>query len=132
MAAMYLPGYGRLYRNWHRRRPAVILNMGPYFSNSIPEAGFSDNLWCEPSPFNPPCEYGLAMAHAGNYGWLSTANGVWRTSLADASLDITADVLEVKYESLPKEGRLQVTLRNDDGKYQSPSTGNLALLNSGS
>ncbi len=104
----------------------------PFFSYSIPEAGFSDNLWCEPSPFNLACEYGLAMAHAGNYGWLSTANGVWRTSLADASLDITADVLEVKYETLPKEGRLQVTLMNDDGKYQSPGTGNLALLNSGS
>jgi hypothetical protein len=104
----------------------------PFFSYSIPETGFSDNLWCEPSPFNLACEYGLAMAHAGSYGWLSTANGVWRTSLAETSLDITADVLEVKYETLPEEGRLLVTLRNDDGKYQSPGAGSLSILNTGS
>jgi hypothetical protein len=104
----------------------------PFFLNSIADARFSDNLWCEPSPFNLLSEYGLAMAHAGNSVWLSTANGVWRTNLTETSLDITADILEIKYETTPREGRLQVTLRNDDGKYQSPGAGNLALLNIGS
>jgi hypothetical protein len=104
----------------------------PFFSNSIAEARFSDNLWCESLPFNLSCQYGLAMAHAGNYGWLSTTNGVWRANPTAASLDITADILEVKYETTPREGRLQVTLKNDDGKYQSPGTGNLTLLNIGS
>ena len=104
----------------------------PFFSSSIPETEFSDNLWGEPSPFNLACEYGLAMVHSGGYGWLSTANGVWRTSLAEASLDITADILEVKYETLPKEGRLLVTLRNDEGNYQSPGAGSLSILNTGS
>jgi hypothetical protein len=103
-----------------------------FFLNSIPETVFSDSLWCEPSTFNLSCEYGLAMTHSGGYGWLSTANGVWRTSLAETNLDISDDILEVKYETLPNEGRLLVTLRNNDGKYQSPGAGNPAVLNIGS
>ena len=103
-----------------------------FFLNSIPETVFSDSLWCEPSTFNLSCEYGLAMTHSGGYGWLSTANGVWRTSLAETNLDISDDILEVKYETLPKEGRLLVTLRNNDGKCQSPGAGNPAVLNIGS
>ena len=90
----------------------------PFFLYSIPETAFSDGLWCEPFAFNVSGEYGLAMAHAGGYGWLSTATGVWRSTLAEANLDITNDIVEVKYETLPREGRLVVTLRNDDGKYQ--------------
>jgi len=43
-------------------------------------------------PFNLSCEYGLAMTHSGGYGWLSTANGVWRTSLAETILDISDDI----------------------------------------
>ena len=104
----------------------------PFWTNSVLDSGFIDNLWREPVPFNLSSQYGLAIAHSGNYGWLSTANGVWRSSLAEASLDITADVLSVKYESLPKDGRLMIELRNDDGRYQSPGEGNLAILKPGS
>jgi hypothetical protein len=104
----------------------------PFFLYSIPETAFSDGLWCEPSAFSVDCEYGLAMAHAGGYGWLSTANGVWRTCLNEANLDIANDILDVKYETLPREGRLLVTLRNDDGKYQSPGAENMTMLNIGS
>jgi len=103
-----------------------------FYLNSIPETVFSDSLWCEPSTFNLSCEYGLAMTHSGGYCWLSTANGVWRTSLAETNLDISDDIIEVKYETLPNEGRLLVTLRNNDGKCQSPGAGNPAVLNIGS
>ncbi len=104
----------------------------PFFLYSIPETAFSDGLWCEPSAFSVACEYGLAMAHAGGYVWLSAANGVWRSGPSELNLDITNDIIEVKYETLPREGRLLVTLRNDDGKYQSPGAGNLTALNIGS
>jgi hypothetical protein len=104
----------------------------PFFLYSIPETAFSEGLWCEPSAFSVSCEYGLAMAYAGDYGWLSAANGVWRASLVEATLDITNDILDVKYETSPRESRLLVTVRNDDGKYQSPGAGNLTVLNIGS
>jgi hypothetical protein len=104
----------------------------PFGTYSVPDTVFTESLWHEPESFNLSCEYGLATAHSGNYGWLSTANGVWRTSLAEASLDITSDILSVKYEILPKEGRLLVDLRNDDSKYQSPGEGNLEVLKIGS
>ena len=86
----------------------------PFWTHSIPDTRFTDNLWHEPVPFNLSREYGLAIAHSGNYCWLSNAGGVWRSSLAEASLDVAADILSVKYETLPKEGRLVIDLRNDD------------------
>ena len=104
----------------------------PFWTHLIPDTGYADNLWREPVPFNLPCEYGLAIAHSGNYGWMSNANSVWRSSLVEESLDVTPDVLSVKYETLPKDGRLLIELRNDDGRYRSPGEGNLAELKSGS
>ena len=104
----------------------------PFWTHSIPDAGFVDNLWREPVPFNLSCEYSVAIAHSGNYAWLSTPNGVWRGNLAETSLDITVDVISAKYETLPRSGRLDIDLRNDDGRYQSPGEGNLAMLKIGS
>ena len=103
----------------------------PFWTYSIPDTSFNDNLWHEPAPFNLSSEYGLAMAHYGNCCWLSNANGVWRTSLVEANLDVVPDILSVKCETLPKEGRLLIDLRNDDGRYQSPGVGNLAVLKIG-
>ena len=104
----------------------------PFWTHSIPDAGFIDNLWREPVPFNLSCEYGIAISPSGNYAWLSTASDVWRGNLAESSLDITADVISAKYETLPRVGRLGIDLKNDDGRYQSPGEGNLAILKMGS
>ena len=104
----------------------------PFWTNSVLDSGFVDNSWREPVPFNLSNQYGLSIAHFGNYCWLSTANGVWRSGLAEASLDVTSDVLSVKQESLPKGGCLAIEVRNDDGRYQSPGEGNLAILKPGS
>jgi hypothetical protein len=104
----------------------------PFWTHSIPGTSFIDNLWREPVPFNLSCEYGVAIAHSGNYGWLSTANGVWRAALTVASLDIAADVLSIKYETSSQEGRCIIDLRNDDARFKSPGEGNLATLKIGS
>jgi hypothetical protein len=104
----------------------------PFYTNTVPDSGFTDSFWREPVPFNLSSQYGVSIAHSGNYGWLSTANGVWRSSLIEASLDITSDVLSVKHESLSKDGRLVIELRNDDGRYQSPGEDTLAILKPGS
>jgi len=40
----------------------------PYRSHTVAESEFPDNLWCEPVPFNLSSQYGLAMAHHGEYG----------------------------------------------------------------
>ena len=104
----------------------------PFWTNSVLDSGFTDNVWLEPVPFNLSSQYGLAIAHFGNYCWLSTANGVWRSSLAEVSLDVTSDLLSVKQESLPGDGRLTIELRNDDGRYQSPGEDALAILKPGS
>ncbi len=91
----------------------------PFWSHSVSGASFLDNLWHEPVPFNHSSEYGLAIAHHGDYGWLATPYGVWRAKLTGESIDLTADVLSLRQESGRSQGRLAVELRNDDGGYVS-------------
>jgi len=106
----------------------------PFWSHSIPDTAFSSSLWREPVPFNLSSEYGLAIAHFGDYCWLSSPAGVWRAPLTTQSLDLTTDILSVRQESGASgqsQGKLTVELRNDDGQYASPGTGSLAVLDIG-
>ncbi len=91
----------------------------PFWSHSIPDTAFLNSLWREPVPFNLSSEYGLAIAHFGDYCWLSSPAGVWRASLTTQSLDLTADILSVRQETGQSQGELTVELRNDDGRYTS-------------
>jgi len=91
----------------------------PFWSHSVPSTSFIDNLWHEPVPFNLSSEYGLAIAHYGDYCWLSNPGGVWQAKLTEESLDLTADVLALRQELTESQGRLVIELRNDDGGYAS-------------
>ncbi len=91
----------------------------PFWSHSVADTGFVDNLWREPVPFDLSSDYGLAIAHYGDYCWLSAPNGVWRAPLASQNLDLTGDVLSLKQETRAKDGKLTVELRNDDGRFSS-------------
>lgn len=102
----------------------------PFWSHSVGE-GFLNANWREPVPFNLNSEYGLAMAHHGDYCWLARPDGVWRATLIAQSLDLTGDVISVRLETVPKSGRLVVELRNDDGRYASPGQGGLSVLDIG-
>jgi hypothetical protein len=103
----------------------------PFWSHSIPDTGFIDNLWREPVPFNLSSEYGLAIVHHGDYAWLSNNFGVWTAGLAVESLDLTADVTGLKCDNGLNSGRLTVELRNDDGRYAAPGEGDLSVLDIG-
>ncbi len=103
----------------------------PCWSYTAPDATFLDGLWYEPVPFNLSSQYGLSMAHHGDYCWLSSPGGVWRASLTIQSLDLTADVLSLRQELTATDGSLIVELRNDDGRYASPGEGNLTVLDIG-
>jgi hypothetical protein len=103
----------------------------PFWSHTALGTKFIDGLWREPVPFNLSSEYGLAMAHHGNYGWLSSPSGVWRAGLSIQSLDLTGDVMAIRQEVGEMVGRLTVELRNDDGRYALPGQGNLAVLAAG-
>ena len=89
----------------------------PFWSHSVIGAEFQENVWREPVPFDLSSEYGLAIAHHGDYGWLSTPCGVWRAELTEESIDLTADVLSLRQETGQGRGRLTVELRNDGGDY---------------
>lgn len=87
------------------------------WSFSVPGSRYIDSLWHEPVPFDLSSEYGVACAHHGSYGWLSTPFGVWRAELSEQSTDLTADILSLKLETDRNHGKLTVELRNDDGRY---------------
>jgi len=103
----------------------------PFWSYSVPDTAFTDNLWHEPVPFNLSAEYGLAIAHYGDYCWLSNPGGVWRASKAEQTISLTADVLSLKQETAEKSDRLLAELRNDEGQYAAPGQGNLQTLDIG-
>jgi len=103
----------------------------PFWSHSVLDARFIDNPWREPIPFNLSSEYGMAIAHQGDYCWLSTPYGVWRAKLAQESLDLSADVLSLRHELNESRGRLVIELRNDGGQYTSPGSGELKVLDIG-
>ena len=91
----------------------------PFWSHSVPGTEFLDNLWHEPIPFDLSSEYGMAIAHHGDYCWLSTPYGVWRAKLTEESIDLTSDILSLRQETGENQGRLTIELRNDDGSYAS-------------
>jgi len=103
----------------------------PFWSHSLPDTSFLNNYWHEPVPFDPASEYGLAIAHYGDYCWLSAPYGVWRAKLTEESIDLTADILSIREELSKTSGRLIVELRNDDGRYASPGQGDLSILDIG-
>ena len=103
----------------------------PFQSHMLLGVTYSEGLWREPAPFNVSCEYGLAMAHYGDYVWLASPDGVWRAPLVSQSLDLTADIISVRQESNQAGGVLVVELDNNDGKYASPGQGDIAVLDKG-
>ena len=103
----------------------------PFWSHTVLDTTFLSSLWREPVPFDLSSEYGMAIAHHGDYCWLSTTYGVWRAKLTEESLDLTADVLLVRQEARLGEGKITVEFRNDDGQYASPGEGELSVLDLG-
>ncbi len=103
----------------------------PFWTHTVIDSSFLSNLWHEPIPFELSSSYGLAIAHHGDYRWLSTPNGVWRAEPGEQSLDLTSDVLSVREELAESSGQLVFELRNDDGGYASPGSGGLSVLDIG-
>ncbi len=103
----------------------------PFWSYAVPDTSFLDGLWREPVPFNLSSAYGLAMAHDGNYGWLTAANGVWRAPLGSQNIELSDDVIHIRQEVGEKAGLLTVGLFNQDGKYAALGQSDLAILDVG-
>ncbi len=103
----------------------------PFWSHSALDGKFIDNLWYEPVPFDLSSQYGMAIAHHGEYCWLSTPYGVWWAKLAPESLDLSADVLSLRLELTETRGSITAELRNDDGRYAELGQGELSVLDLG-
>ncbi|MGB2693983.1 MAG: hypothetical protein WBD55_02210, partial [Dehalococcoidia bacterium] len=92
---------------------------------------FAANAWREPVPFDYEDTFGMAITGDATYAWLSTGNGVWRSPLIAAEIDVSADVLELAADIRRDGGRVRVVLRNDDGRYNDLSTGAAAAIRLG-
>jgi len=103
----------------------------PFWSHTVTGSVFTEGLWHEPIPLDLTGEYGLAIAHYGDYCWLTNPSGIWRASLVEQSLDLVADVLSIRQETHPGGGGLTVELKNDNGQYASPGESSLSVLGIG-
>jgi len=103
----------------------------PCWTHAMPGGAFSDGVWREPVPFDVTCGFGLAIAHHGTYCWLSMPSGVWRASLSPDEVELTEDVDGARVRSAPSSGGAVIELRNDGGKYNSPGSGVLGVLDFG-
>jgi hypothetical protein len=103
----------------------------PFWSQAVNGVDYLEGLWREPSPFNLSSSYGLAMAHHGDYAWLSSPAGVWRALLSAQSLDLSGDIISLRHELTEKTGALTVELDNGGGKYSAPGRDDISVLDLG-
>ena len=99
---------------------------------SPPGADFINNLWREPVPFDLSSSYGLAQTHSSSHVWLSMPSGVWRSPISPATLDISADLIELSLSEGPLGAKARLELRNDDGRYGGIGSGSYAAIRKGS
>jgi len=102
---------------------AAEIYQRPYWSHSLATADFISNLWREPVPFNLSCTYGLDLCYKSPYAWLSRANRVWRAPISPPSVELTDSLLSVSSRIIPYRGGIDITLRNDDRRFNSPGSG---------
>ena len=108
----------------------------PYWSHYLDSGDFISNLWHEPIPFNLASDYGLAITGGeqggGDYVWLARPDGVWRASRNPVNVVVTDDVIGVTTNLQPFSGTVALTLRNDDGRYNTLGSGTNEAITKGS
>ena len=75
-----------------------------------------DGEWRDPRPFAHASAYGLGAAASPRDAWLAAPDAVWHAPIAHSEHELTDDVLEAVIEQR-EQGRLRLTLRNEDGRY---------------
>jgi hypothetical protein len=132
MLNVYLDKMDGVYRCFYNEKySASEASNRPFCSQTLPDTSFLDNRWREPVPFETESPYGLALAHTSNYAWLTNPWGVWRADPAEMTLDLSPDILSIKQELTPDDGKLAVELKNDQGQYSAPGSGSLVTLETG-
>ncbi len=104
----------------------------PYWSHTIPETTFISSLWREPVPLNLSSNYGLAIVHGETHIWLARPDGVWHAPLTTPSVELTDEVIGVVAQIRPFSGQVSVTLRNDDGRFNTLGSGTYEAIKKGS
>ena len=104
----------------------------PYWSHSLATADFISNLWREPIPFNLDSDHGLVLCYKSPYAWLSRPDRVWRSSLSPPFVELTDSLLSVSSRIIPYRGGIEITLRNDDRRFNTLGSGIYESIKKGS
>ena len=75
-----------------------------------------DGDWRDPRPFAHASAHGLGAAASAGAAWLASPHAVWRAPITHGEHELTDDVLDAVIEQR-EQGRLRLTLRNEDGRY---------------
>ena len=89
------------------------VHLGPGVGGTV----FGDRLWRNPRPFAHASAYGLGAVASPSDAWLAAPQGVWHAPITGTPTELTDDVLEARLEQGRERGRLELVLRNDDGRY---------------
>lgn len=104
----------------------------PHWTSFPAGQSFDANAWREPVPFDHENDFGMAFAGDHTNAWLSTPDGVWNASMVwFPQTDLSADVQELSLEQTRDRGRIAVSLRNDDGRYNDLPNGAYSVIRPG-
>ena len=99
----------------------VFAGTGAYarvqLAHAIAGTSFDDQMWRNPAPTALITAYGAGLAGGGDHAYLCTPGGVWHAASDAPAHDLSADVIEARFEEDARMSRLRLRLRNDDGRY---------------
>jgi hypothetical protein len=88
-----------------------------HLASTVAAAIFEDHAWRDPAPaVDVTLAHGLGFASGGDHAYLVSPRGVWHAAIDVAQIDVSADVLALRFDQTLEDDRLTLTLR-DDGAY---------------
>lgn len=88
-----------------------------HIAAGVAGAGYRNQLWRDPRPFDHRSPHGLGIAAGAAGAWLASPGAVWYAPYPAPAADVTDDVLEATVIQGRRGGRMRLVLRNDDGRY---------------
>lgn len=88
-----------------------------HLASTVAGATFEDHAWRDPAPaLDVTLAHGLGFAADANDAYLVSPRGVWHAAIDVAEIDVSADVLALRFEQTIEGDRLILTLA-DSGAY---------------
>lgn len=87
-----------------------------HLASTVVGAAFEDHAWRDPAPaVDVTLGHGLGFAADANHAYLVSPRGVWHAAIDVAEIDVSADVLALRFDQTLEDDRLTFTLLDRGG-----------------